>query len=69
MPGALRLLFNASRRLPARFLPPPPWAGPWHVAIDTAAPPPEDAADTVGEAPAAAALVLPPRSLLVLVTR
>ena len=69
VPGALCLLFNASRRLPARFLPPPPRAGPWRIAIDTAAPPPEDAADTGGEALAAEALVLPPRSLLVLVSR
>ena len=69
VPGALCLLFNASRRLPARFPLPDPPAGPWRVAIDTAAAPPGDAPDPGGEPPAPEAPLLPPRTTLVLVSR
>ncbi|WP_204623620.1 glycogen debranching protein [Crenalkalicoccus roseus] len=69
VPGALCLLFNASRHAPARFLPPPPPAGAWRIAFDTAAAAPDDAADPGGERPAEAAPVLVPRSTLVLVSR
>ena len=68
-PTALCLLFNASRTLAARFLLPEPPAGAWRVAINTAAPPPADAADPGTERPAPREPVLSSRSSLVLVSR
>ncbi|SHI40683.1 glycogen operon protein [Roseomonas rosea] len=69
MPGALCLLFNASRSTSAQFPLPEPPAGPWRIAIDTAAAPPADAADPGAERPAPRDPVLIPRSTLVLVSR
>ncbi|MBD0275975.1 MAG: glycogen debranching enzyme, partial [Acetobacteraceae bacterium] len=68
VPGALCLLFNASKDRPARFAVPAAPAGRWRVAIDTAAPEPGDAADPGSEAAAPDAPTLPPRSTMVLVS-
>lgn len=68
-PPALCLLFNGSRSRPARFHPSSPPAGHWRVSIDTGAASPHDIADAGLEPLAPQAPVLPPRSLLVLVSR
>ncbi len=67
--AALCMLFNASRTVSSRFMLPAPPAGQWRVAIDTAAPPPWDAADPGAERPAPRDPVLMPRSSLVLISR
>ncbi|MDJ0386909.1 isoamylase [Roseomonas sp. E05] len=68
-PGALCLLFNASRSRSVTFRLPSPPAGAWRIAIDTAAAPPDDVTDPGAEPQAGDSLRLPPRSLLVLVSR
>jgi isoamylase len=67
--STLCLLFNADT-VPAAFvLPKAPAGGAWHIAIDTSAISPHDAAEAGNEAelPATAAWVVAPRSLVALV--